>query len=224
MKIELFKGIDALNLKDNESIDLKIQKTGDEYAVLVIPRMEGHKTDIIVSGTSEELDENLIAEILKPVEKIRGLKSNADATEIAEDKSENDDSEKSTPAGKKGKTAAGKASKKEKNPDNKNTSDDSAEKKVVEDKAEIERLAKEQLERNKAEAEKHLADAKQAHADARWIDKDRAYQKAAALLPDDAALQKEFEEVTKYTNALIRAEILIPRDQWEKEVENGVQS
>lgn len=83
MKINLFTVIAATELlKDKESIEFKIERTGDELTVMVVPKIANKKAVLTFSGTPEELDNGIINEILKPVEKIKGMISNADTVEI----------------------------------------------------------------------------------------------------------------------------------------------
>lgn len=72
-------------LTDKESLELKIQKVGDQLAVLVMPKIKEKKAIVTINGTAAELDEHFFNELQKPIEKINGLQSTADTAPIEDD-------------------------------------------------------------------------------------------------------------------------------------------
>lgn len=80
-KVNFFTKLFPL-LEEKESIEVKVQRTGDELTVLLIPKIKGKTATIVLNGTSEELDEGFLEQLIIPVEKIKGLVSNASSVEI----------------------------------------------------------------------------------------------------------------------------------------------
>lgn len=95
-------------LEDKESIDLKIQRTGDELTVLLVPKIRSKTATITMSGTAEDLNEGFLEQLIIPVEKIKGLVSNAAEVKI-EDAEEEEEEEEEEGSEKKEKPAAKKA-------------------------------------------------------------------------------------------------------------------
>ena len=197
MKINLFTAIVAAELlKDKESIDFKIERTGNEFTVMVVPKIEGKKAVLTFSGTPEELDNGIMDEILKPVEKIKGMISNADTVEIqdAEEKKE----VIKAPAPK-----VEKVSKEIKKP---------KEEKVEKVDTEADK---------KKEFNQCLLDGEAFFTDRKYIESEKSYKKATEIFPDNTKAKESYEKTYKYVNALINANILKPREQWaETEVTN----
>ena len=104
-KVNFFTELFPL-LEDKESIDLKVQRTGDELTILLVPKIKGKTATIAISGSPEDLNDGFMAELVKPVEKIKGLVSNASEAKIEdveeeEEELEDTDDEKDAPVGKK---------------------------------------------------------------------------------------------------------------------------
>lgn len=221
MKINLFTTIAAMELlQDKESIDFKIQRVGDEFTVMVNPHIADKTTNIVISGTPEELDGGIMAEINKPIEKIKGMKSNADTVEITED--EDDSSEEKPTTKKPTKKATTKKSADNNKTDQEIDADltkENAQEKANALKAEKEAKAKaaEELLEKKTKVAHLVTESDEALKVADHIRKERLLIQALELLPDDVTLIEKHKGAVKYNNALIAAEILIPRDQWEKE-------
>jgi len=200
MKINLFTVIAATELlKDKESIEFKIERTGDELTVMVVPKIANKKAVLTFSGTPEELDNGIINEILKPVEKIKGMISNADTVEIqdTEEKKEAKETKKADhpKAGKKAEV---------KKPAEEKKVDDNAAKK---------------LEFNQA-----MLDGETFYNDRKYIESELSYKKASELFPDNTKAKETYEKARVYVNALINAKIIKPREEWGQEVTNDVQS
>lgn len=98
-KVNFFTELFSL-LEDKESIELKVQRTGDELTVLLVPKIKGKTATITICGSPEDLNEGFMEQLSIPVEKIKGLVSNAsevkieDAEEEEEEESEDDKKEK----------------------------------------------------------------------------------------------------------------------------------
>lgn len=105
-KVNFFTELFPL-LEDKESIELKVQRTGDELTVLLVPKIKGKTATIAISGSPEDLNDGFMEQLTIPVEKIKGLVSNAaevkieDVEEEEEEESEDADDKKDAPAGKK---------------------------------------------------------------------------------------------------------------------------
>lgn len=170
-KLNFFTPIESL-LQDKESIEIKVQKTGDELTVLLVPKMQGKTATITLNGTAEELEEGFLAELQKPIEKIRGLKSNAEEAKVEDlEESEEEEnipegSEKGRDIAKEKKAAAKKeASKKptakeklKKVVENRDTEINPEEKTTEQIKAENEQAKAEEDAKLKAEAEAKAAE------------------------------------------------------------------
>ena len=128
--VKLFAALAAL-MGDKESIEIKVQKTGDELTVLAAPKMNGKTALLTLSGTAEDLDEGFVNELTKPVEKIKGLKSNAETVEVT-DLDEDDDQENESGSSSSGKGS--KAKKDTKKPEGKRKYTRSADKAAEKDK------------------------------------------------------------------------------------------
>lgn len=103
-KVNFFTEVGSL-LEDKESIEVKIQRTGDELTVLLVPKIKGKTATITMSGTPEDLNDGFMEQLTIPVEKIKGLVSNAAEVKIEdaeeEEEEEGSDEKKDKPAGKK---------------------------------------------------------------------------------------------------------------------------
>ena len=197
MKINLFTAIVAAELlKDKESIEFKIERTGEQLTVTVVPKISGKKAVLTFSGSPEELDNGIMDEIMKPVEKIKGMISNADTVEIQDTEEKKEVKKADQPK---------------------------TEKKAVIKKAEKEEVAPkvdEQAEKKK-EFNQCLLDGEAFYADRKYIESEKAYKKATEIFPDNTKAKESYEKTYKYVNALINANILPPREQLaEKEVTN----
>lgn len=219
MNIQLFKALVALDvLKDKDSITIRIEKTDEEFTVMVGINKDGKKCHPVISGTADELDEGIMQEITKPIERINGLKSNADTAEI-EDNDDEDDNKKLTPNAKK-KVAESKANAKSKT--------DKSSKKDIE-KAVIstnDPVINDAIEKEKAEIEETKPDPKKrlaeinaeidAIGETRHIKIEALLKEASDLFPEDAKLLEAYNKKNKYINAMIVADIMPAREEWEK--------
>jgi PRTRC genetic system protein E len=198
MKINLFTVIAATEiLKDKESIDFKIERTGDEFTIMVVPKIAGKKAVLTFSGTPEELDQAIIGEILKPVEKIKGMTSNADSVEIT------DTEEK----------------KEVKKPDQTKAPKKADTKKPLEEKK-VDDNAEQKLKFNQA-----MLDGETFYNDRKYIEAELSYKKATELFPANTKAKEVYDKTRVYVNALINANILKPREEWaEMEVKNDTEN
>ncbi len=189
MKINLFTAIVAAELlKDKESIEFKIERTGEQFTVMVVPKISGKKAVLTFSGSPEELDNGIMDEIMKPVEKIKGMISNADTVEIQDTEEKKEVKKADQPK---------------------------TEKKAVIKKAEKEEVAPkvdEQAEKKK-EFNQCLLDGEAFYADRIYIESEKAYKKETEIFPDNTKAKESYEKTYKYVNALINANILQPREQ-----------
>jgi PRTRC genetic system protein E len=239
-KVNFFTELSAL-MQDKESIDLKIQKTGDELTVLLVPKIKGKTATITMSGSAEDLNEGFMSELLKPIEKINGLVSTASEVEIkdAEEDDNEEEAEEKKPEAKKSapKKAATKkvdvVKSEDETPtitiDDKSTDEIEAEiEKERIEAEEAERLASEQVEKEKAEQEakevelkeefNHLIKLGDESLNARQYEEAEInYQKASKLFPDNKEVYEKFIKAQKWVSQLIAAGILPER----KEVENA---
>lgn len=209
MKIELFKAIEALGILNNkDSMTIQIQKTDEEFTVMVVINKDGKLCHPVVSGTADELDEGIMQEIIKPIEKIKGLKSNADSVAI-EDNDENTAVKKpestTKPDAKPKKAAAKKAEK---------ADEDGVINPATEEKEPIEPIVpvvdafdpKKRLEEINAEIIEV--------GESRHIKLEQLLKEASDLFPDDAKLLDAYDKKRKYINAMIMAEIMPAREEW----------
>lgn len=108
-KVNFFTELFPL-LGDKESIEVKVQRTGDELTVLLVPKIKGKTATIVLNGTPEDLNDGFMDQLAIPVEKIKGLVSNAaevkieDTEEEEEEEEEEGTEKKEKPAGKKAET------------------------------------------------------------------------------------------------------------------------
>lgn len=206
MKIELFKAIEALGILNNKDLmTIQIQKTDEEFTVMVVINKDGKLCHPVVSGTADELDEGIMQEIIKPIEKIKGLKSNADTVEI-EDNDEGTVTKKpdSTTKSEEGKGKKASAKKVEAA---KTTS-------TTEEKPNIEPIVpvvdafdpKKRL----AEINAELAEV----GETRHIKLEQLLKEASDLFPTDTKLLDAYIKKQKYINAMIMAEIMTAREEW----------
>jgi len=105
-KVNFFTELFPL-LEDKESIELKVQRTGDELTVLLVPKIRSKTATVTISGSPEDLNDGFMEQLTIPVEKIKGLISNAaevkieDVEEEEEEESEDNDDKKEKPEAKK---------------------------------------------------------------------------------------------------------------------------
>jgi hypothetical protein len=208
MKIELFKAIEALGILNNkDSMTIQIQKTDEEFTVMVVINKDGKSCHPVVSGTADELDEGIMQEIIKPIEKIKGLKSNADSVAI-EDNDEGTvtkkpDSISKTEEGKGKKASAKKVEAA------KTTS-------TIEEKQPIEPVVSEPVvdafdpKKRLAEINAELIEV----GESRHIKIEELLKEASDLFPDDEKLLDAYDKKRKYINAMIMAEIMPAREEW----------
>lgn len=88
-KVNFFTELFSL-LQDKESIELKVQRTCDELTVLLVPKIKGKTATITICGSPEDLNEGFMEQLTIPVEKIKGLVSNAAEVKI-EDADDSDE-------------------------------------------------------------------------------------------------------------------------------------
>jgi PRTRC genetic system protein E len=181
-KVNFFTELFPL-LEDKESIELKVQRTGDELTVLLVPKIKGKTATIVLNGTAEELNDGFMEQLIIPVDKIKGLVSNATEVKIEDaddEEEEEEEGEEKKPEAKKAapKKAAAKKTGKVKeeapkveevaetiakgeiNPEGKSTEaiEHEIEKQRIEEEEDA-KLAAEQVAKEKSEAEeKRLAE------------------------------------------------------------------
>jgi PRTRC genetic system protein E len=100
MQQEFFKSLFSI-MEDGESLRLTIQKTGDELTIFAVPVIKGKKANINLVGTAEELDEGFITELTKPMERIKGLRSNAEDAKVEDDDDDDSGTDKKIETAKK---------------------------------------------------------------------------------------------------------------------------
>lgn len=250
-KLNFFTPIESL-LQDKESIEIKVQKTGDELTVLLVPKMQGKTATITLNGTAEELEEGFLAELQKPIEKIRGLKSNAEEAKVEDveesEEEDGDDSKTPTATKKETKTPAKKETAKKSNAkeklkkvvENRDKEINPEEKTTEQIEAEIEQAKAEEEAKLKAEAETKAAE-EEAKKEAERIAKeiadlvskgDAAFK--ACLFRDAKKYYQEAHELKQDDETI--AEKLAKANKWvdqlisdgvikeEEEAANGVES
>jgi hypothetical protein len=205
MNIELFKAIEALGILNNkDSLTIQIQKTDEEFTVMAVINKDGKSCHPVISGNASELDEGLMDEILKPIERIKGLKSNADSAEI----SDNDDGkdikkpEVKTDDGK-GKKVSGKKAEAAK-------STSTTEEKPIEPVVPEPVVDAFDPKKRLAEINAELIEV----GDSRHFKIEELLKEASDLFPDDAKLLETYDKKRKYINAMIMAEIMPARESW----------
>jgi PRTRC genetic system protein E len=197
-KVNFFTTLSSY-LDDKESIDLKVQKTGLDLTVLLVPKIKGKTATIVLSGTAEELDEEFFSELSKPVEKIKGLVSNADevkiedAEEEEEEESEDDKKEKAEIKELAKKTATKKAEIKE-------LAKKTATKKVEKDKLKVEEPVAETKTEGEINPEGKSTEAIEEEIQKQRIEDEVAAKEAADKVAQEKA-EKEAEEKRKAEEA-----------------------
>lgn len=229
-KLIFFTAIAAL-MQDKDSIEFKIQKTGDELTVLIIPKFEGKTTTINMSGLPEEFEELFMDELNKNRVIKREFTSNAETVGI-------DEVEDDKPT-----TAAPKAPAEKKTPAKKeavkeikkimplpppltdeavNYEEEKAKLKAEKDKEEAEAKAKADAEATQKKAIQEefkaaMALGKESFVARRYEDSESAYKKAVSLMPGNADAERELKNSIRWVNQLIEAGVIEPR----KEDPNG---
>jgi PRTRC genetic system protein E len=212
-KVNFFTELFSL-LEDKESIELKVQRTGDELTVLLVPKIKGKTATITICGSPEDLNEGFMEQLTIPVEKIKGLVSNAaevkieDADDSDEEEEEEDGKEK--PEAKKAalKKAAAKKSATKKveeekpkveepveeiNPEGKSTEEVEAE--IERQRIEEEEVAKEAAEKVAQEKAEKEAEEKQKAEEAALLQE--AFE-LAIKNGDEAFEARKYEEAEKH--------------------------
>lgn len=206
MKIELFKAIEALGILNNkDSMTIQIQKTDEEFTVMVVINKDGKLCHPVVSGTADELDEGIMQEIIKPIEKIKGLKSNADSVAIEDvdegKKIKKPDTTTKTDDGKGKKASAKKVEAAKTTPEEKQPVEPVVTEPVVDAFDPKKRLA---------EINAELVEV----GETRHIKLEELLKEASDLFPEDAKLLDAYIKKQKYINAMIMAEIMPAREEW----------
>lgn len=183
-KVNFFTELFSL-LEDKESIDLKIQRTGDELTVLLVPKIKGKTATIVLNGTPEDLNDGFMEQLAIPVEKIKGLVSNAAEVKI-EDAEEEDEKEEEG-SEKKEKPAAKKAEPKK-----------AAAKKLTTKKVEEVKEFKHEEEAN--DIENKTSDEIESEIEKQRIEEEEAAKEAAEKVAQEKA-EKEAEEKRKVEEA-----------------------
>lgn len=188
-KVNFFTELFSL-LEDKESIELKVQRTCDELTVLLVPKIKGKTATITICGSPEDLNEGFMEQLTIPVEKIKGLVSNAaevkieDADDSDEEEEEEDGKEK--PEAKK--AALKKAAAKK-----------SATKKVEEEKPKVEEPVEEINPEGKSTEEV------EAEIERQRIEEEEVAKEAAEKVAQEKA-EKEAEEKQKAEEAALLQE------------------
>lgn len=210
-KVNFFTELFSL-LEDKESIELKVQRTGDELTVLLVPKIKGKTATITICGSPEDLNDGFMDQLTIPVEKIKGLVSNAAEVKIEdaeEDEEEEEEEKKEKPIAKKAepkKAAAKKATTKkveepvaetknegEINPEGKSTEEVEAE--IKKQRIEEEEAAKEAAEKVAQEKAEKEAEEKRKAEEAEKLKE--AFE-LAIKNGDEAFEARKFEEAEKH--------------------------
>lgn len=221
-KVNFFTELFPL-LEDKESIDLKIQRTGDELTVLLVPKIKSKTATVTICGSPEDLNDGFMEQLTIPVEKIKGLVSNAAEVKIedADDSEEEKEDKKEKPAIKKveQKKAAAKKSATKKveepvaeiNPEGKSM--DAIEAEIEKQRIEEEEAAKEAAEKaaqEKAEEERISKELKDlvlkgdtAFKACLFREAKKLYQEANLLQPNDKAITEKLTKANKWVEQLI---------------------
>lgn len=225
-------------LKDKEAIDLTIQRTEDELTILVNTKIAGKKAIFSIAGSAEELDHEFMENLLKPIDKILGLKTNVDEVKIEEDKDE--DSTSSSSSSKNKSSAKKPAAKSKTNPSpmakavkKENDAEKKAAKEPVKKEPTPEEL--EQAAAKKAEEAKKLKEKednakyddlmKQATEKLKEDDVKKhyavrkLYNEALEIKPDDVKAKEGVKQCNMWIDQLIKMSLLKPEE--EMEVNNG---
>lgn len=236
-------------LNDKESLELKIQKVGDQLAVLVMPKIKAKKAIVTINGTAQELDEHFFNELEKPIEKINGLQSNAADAKIEDNEDEAEEEEtkamvkKITPPaktkrGKKAKeeSVAAATEETETNHEAEQETNTAAEMELTEqqakeeaeiaEKAHLEAEAEENARREKEELEAtfthYIESGDRAFNKHKYKQALDYYTKAEQLKPNNKEAGKKIELAAKWVKVLNENGLL--NEEEEKEVSDGVEN
>ena len=176
---DFFKQL-AAALDDRQDLRMNVKKIGEDLVVTVTPNFKEATKNIEMSGSPEEMDENFINEIKKPLEVKAAFSSNAD--EVKEELEEEEEEEEEAP---KKETSSSK-----KKPANKKA----APKKIEKEKAE--KPKKEVVEKTEPVKEEgpskkelfdgYMAEGKKLHEERNYQGSVDAYIKAHEIFPDKA--------------------------------------
>lgn len=194
------------NLVDRQELRLSIKKIGNDLVVTATPNFKEAKHNIEMSGTPEEIDENFINEIKKPLAVKTAFSSNADeVTKELEEEAAEEKTEKSNP--KKKPDAKKKA-------DTKNTTKAKAPvaKESAKEKPKVEEPVKEKAPEKSSEEIKAASDKKQLEQyvkEGEQYMKDRKYpeaadtfKKALEIEPGNALVKQKYESADKWVRAI----------------------
>lgn len=239
-------------LNDKESLELKIQKVGDQLAVLVMPKIKAKKAIVTINGTAQELDEHFFNELQKPIEKINGLQSNADTAPIEDDEEAETAEEKvNTPVKKITQPEKNKRGRKSKTETNNNQAQPEEQESETKPEQETNTAAEVELAEQQAKEEAEIAEKAHLEAEAEenarrekeeleatfthYIESgDRAfnkhkykqaldyYTKAEQLKPNNKEAGKKIELAAKWVKVLNENGLL--NEEEEKEVSDGVEN
>lgn len=219
-KVSIFAIIATL-LEDKQSVDLKIQKVGDELVLLVDPKINGKTAAFTMSGTPEEMDEHFITELQKPIEKIKAFVSTADKAEVADDETE----EKDKKPAKKGKPekpapAKGKKSPAKKGKDTETSEEESEEEEESETEEEEEKTPEPPPIDHKKLYGEFIERAKAAFGIKKYMLAGALYEKALEHKPEDQAATEGARQCKLWVSNLTEMGLL---KETEEEVQNELQ-
>lgn len=215
---QFFRQLSA-TLKDRQEIRISIKKIENDLVAVVTTDFKSGTKNIEMSGTPEELDENFIAEIEKPISAISSFKSNADEVKAEIEKEEEEDNKE--PAKEEKKTP--KAQKSSKKQPSKKTEKpaivhEGPEDKVAEvsledvpvtqppvDKQEEPQPTPEEPVLSKKESfDKLIEEAKAAFADRKYKEAEAWYMKALEIYPENESAKKALDNASKWVRAVER--------------------
>lgn len=228
-QLKFFTIISSL-IESGEMLDLRITKAGEELAVLVTTSIKGKKASPQITGSPEDLDAGFIDEINKPIEKIRGLVSDADTVKITDASEEESEEEKTVP--KVAKKADSKKAIAKPEPkktkvletpileseeiDTEEVSEFDAENEIVSIRlAEEKRLELLQEKQEKADSlfTNSMLDGNAAMQQRKYEVAEYNFKLACLIRPEDESAKKEAAAATRWVDALIAASIPVERKE-----------
>jgi len=212
----------AETLVDRQELRMSIKKIGEDIVVVVTPDFKSGTKNIELSGTPDEMDENFLTEIKKPLEADKQFSSNAAevTTEIEEEKETKEVKSKVTPKSTE-KVAAKKVTPKVETPEEEKEEEEKIElEEVVEnletktsdeieaaiiEEVKIEEVKEEVKEKNQPTTKSFdelMAAGKQFFNDRLYQDAETSYKEALALKPDNEKAKAALKNATAWVKAV----------------------
>lgn len=230
----------SLLMQDKDSITLQIQKTKEELTILLVPKINGKTATITLCGSPDDLNQGFMEQLIIPVEKIKGLISNAAEAKIEDVEEEEREEEeekkletkKVAPKKISAKKVASKISedaKQEIEPGIENPEGKTSEE--IEKEIEEERIKQEEANKLAEIAEqeakvKEACEAKvkedfneaiklgdEAFEARKYEDAEKHYETASILMPDNKIAKEKFEKSQKWVKQLITAGIIVRKEE-----------